>query len=268
MPVTLVLSTNAGKEHQFRTHSRHSDPRGPGKVAIGKVQRSNTVQNLIQGPEGPLDFSAASAVRDVLAEQLGRPFVVVQHESGFAVRMAPPAQEAPPETRQYLEDQAAPPIVLRPAPRAMWHMYPLAALGLFILITSGISPIHQILSSYFPADWAMVLAASGVALILYALFRVYLPVILHRYTVTDDAVEAVHGIIKRDTTRVRLEHLRSVGMRQSIPDRLLNVGDLDFYSAGTGTVDVVFADIRAPVRIKAEIHRRIENVARRSRSDD
>jgi membrane protein YdbS with pleckstrin-like domain len=232
----------------------------------------------IVGPDGPLDFTSASTIREVLSQQLGTPFVVVEHGQGFAVRQTNLAGQETPAAIQ--TDEAKPPasemarpaqadtLVIRPDPRAMWHMYPAVLGGLFLLLSAAIPPWVQALHGYLSFDWATALVVSGAALALYALFKIYLPVLLHRYTVTSDAVEATVGIIKRDTTRVRLEHLRSVGMRQTIADRILNVGDLDFYSAGSGAVDVVFSDIRSPWKIKAEIHRRIEANRRGGRADD
>ncbi|MFN2348854.1 MAG: PH domain-containing protein [Thioalkalivibrio sp.] len=81
--------------------------------------------------------------------------------------------------------------------------------------------------------------------------------VYHRYVrlyrVTPDSVEEHVGIVARQTRRVRLQHVRSVGLRQTFFGRLFNVGDLEFASSGTGEVDIVFRGIRSPATMRTHI---------------
>jgi hypothetical protein len=77
------------------------------------------------------------------------------------------------------------------------------------------------------------------------------------YRVTHDAIEEIVGIVAIQTRRVRLQHVRSVGLQQTVFGRIFNVGTLEFASAGTGEIDVRFAGIRRPAIVRSLIHERI-----------
>jgi hypothetical protein len=62
------------------------------------------------------------------------------------------------------------------------------------------------------------------------------------------------------TRRVRLQHVRSVGLQQTMFGRIFNVGTLEFASAGTGEIDVRFAGIRRPATVRSLIHERINRL--------
>lgn len=66
------------------------------------------------------------------------------------------------------------------------------------------------------------------------------------------------GIITRDVTNVRFDEIRTIGLRQGIFDRLLNIGTLEFASSGTDDVDIRFINMANPAGVKAEIEDIIE----------
>jgi membrane protein YdbS with pleckstrin-like domain len=66
------------------------------------------------------------------------------------------------------------------------------------------------------------------------------------------------GILTRDVTNVRFAEIRTIGLRQGILDRLLNIGILEFASSGTDDVDIRFINIANPAGVKAEIEAIIE----------
>ncbi len=66
------------------------------------------------------------------------------------------------------------------------------------------------------------------------------------------------GIITRDVTNVRFDEIRTIGLRQGIFDRLLNIGTLEFASSGTDDVDIRFTNMANPTGVKAEIEDIIE----------
>lgn len=66
------------------------------------------------------------------------------------------------------------------------------------------------------------------------------------------------GIISRDVTNVRFDEIRTIGLRQGIFDRLLNIGTLEFASSGTDDVDIRFINMANPAGVKAEIEDIIE----------
>ena len=69
------------------------------------------------------------------------------------------------------------------------------------------------------------------------------------YRVTGFGVEARLGIIAHQTVGLRFQDIRSMTIRQSLPERLLGVGLLEFASAGTDGAPVRFDQIAHPARV-------------------
>jgi len=66
------------------------------------------------------------------------------------------------------------------------------------------------------------------------------------------------GIVTRNVTHIRFAEIRTIGLRQGLLDRLLNIGILEFASSGTDDVDIRFINIANPTGVKAEIETIIE----------
>jgi Bacterial PH domain len=69
------------------------------------------------------------------------------------------------------------------------------------------------------------------------------------YRVTGFGVEARLGIIAHQTVGLRFQDIRSMGIKQSLLDRLLNVGLLEFTSAGTDGAPVRFNRVANPGKV-------------------
>jgi hypothetical protein len=69
------------------------------------------------------------------------------------------------------------------------------------------------------------------------------------YRITGFGVEARLGIIAHQTVGLRFQDIRSMSIRQSVPERLLGVGMLEFNSAGTDGAPVQFKQIAKPARV-------------------
>jgi Bacterial PH domain len=69
------------------------------------------------------------------------------------------------------------------------------------------------------------------------------------YRVTGFGVEARLGIIAHQTVGLRFQDIRSMGIKQSLLDRLLNVGLLEFTSAGTDEDPVRFNRVANPGKV-------------------
>lgn len=66
------------------------------------------------------------------------------------------------------------------------------------------------------------------------------------------------GILTRDVTHIRFSEIRTIGLRQGLLDRLLNIGILEFASSGTDDMDIRFINIANPTGVKAKIEAIIE----------
>jgi uncharacterized membrane protein YdbT with pleckstrin-like domain len=70
------------------------------------------------------------------------------------------------------------------------------------------------------------------------------------FIVTNDRIITRVGLIARNTTEMRIRHIRTMMVRQNIGERLLGIGTLITISAAEGEAAVVFKGIRDPQGIK------------------
>jgi hypothetical protein len=78
------------------------------------------------------------------------------------------------------------------------------------------------------------------------------------YHVTDTGVEARVGILARSSVALRYVDIRSVTLNQSLANRLLNIGTLEFTSAGSNGQPVRFEGVGRPLWIKEIVEARME----------
>lgn len=71
-----------------------------------------------------------------------------------------------------------------------------------------------------------------------------------RLVVTDKRTIRHIGIIKRHTTEVLHDHVRSVDIRQTFFERMLDVGTIGIDSAGQDGIEIEVSDIPHPYEIK------------------
>jgi uncharacterized membrane protein YdbT with pleckstrin-like domain len=69
------------------------------------------------------------------------------------------------------------------------------------------------------------------------------------YTITDRRLHIKKGIFSRTTHDTRLERVQNVNTRQSLLERLLRVGTVDFDTAGTDDADFAFAGVANPRKV-------------------
>lgn len=69
-----------------------------------------------------------------------------------------------------------------------------------------------------------------------------------------DGVILKKGIIAQEQVHIRYEDIKTVGVQQSIADRILGIGTVRLDSAGTnGTVDIIFKNIINPIKTRLKI---------------
>lgn len=213
-------------------------------------------------------FHRAANLRDLLQQETGRPYKVTEQGELFVVERSnlgadPGAKPAPREDA----DTRTPTRVLHPAARSYWPSWVLISLCALVFVacrTPG-TWAPWLDSAGLPISAAMVghyvaLAAAGVGII--TLLRIYIAVYTVRYRVLADAVEISEGFIARRQRHIQLRHVRSVGLRNGFAERLLGVGTLEFASAGTSEVDIRFAGISRPARLRTDIQTRINQQTR------
>ena len=76
-----------------------------------------------------------------------------------------------------------------------------------------------------------------------------------RYTITSQRLHIRRGILSRSVQQTRLERVQNVNTDQSVLQRLLQIGTVDFDTAGTDDSDFVFAGVADPEAVVRAVDR-------------
>jgi uncharacterized membrane protein YdbT with pleckstrin-like domain len=66
------------------------------------------------------------------------------------------------------------------------------------------------------------------------------------YTITDRRLNIKRGIVSREIQETRLERVQNVNYRQSVYQRVMQIGDVDFDTAATDDYNFVFSGVADP----------------------
>jgi uncharacterized membrane protein YdbT with pleckstrin-like domain len=136
----------------------------------------------------------------------------------------------------------------------------LAALG------AGVAALVTVIGDGFSAGWTITAFVVLVALVIVAGFLWRLTT---TYTITNQRLTIRRGVLSRHIQQTRVERVQNVNVDQSIADRLLRVGQVDFDTAGTDDSDFTFRGVAGPdrvVRAVDEAHREREAAVREAGS--
>ncbi|MBI3575786.1 MAG: PH domain-containing protein [Gammaproteobacteria bacterium] len=138
----------------------------------------------------------------------------------------------------------------RPALRNQWFAILVAMLLFVLFVYFGVKGA----AAGGGRNVQIVLALIGVPML------VLVAMIVYRYhvwtfTIRGDTIESCRGIIGRDVQSIRVQDLRNVNVRQTIWQRLLGVGDVEFSSAGGAGVEVTFYGVTDPLSVKNRVMR-------------
>lgn len=80
-----------------------------------------------------------------------------------------------------------------------------------------------------------------------------------RYTITTRRLNIRHGIIARDVQETKIERIQDVNYRQSVYQRIMQIGDVDFDTAAIDAgADFVFAGVADPEQVVDQVHHSTE----------
>jgi uncharacterized membrane protein YdbT with pleckstrin-like domain len=110
-------------------------------------------------------------------------------------------------------------------------------------------------------------AAVGAGVIFLLLLLVgWIKRISTRYSITDRRLRIQRGIVSRNVEEARLERVQNVNVRQSVLERLLQVGTVDFDTASNRADDTFqFRGIADPAEITRLVDQAHEAQAERAR---
>jgi len=72
------------------------------------------------------------------------------------------------------------------------------------------------------------------------------------YTITDRRLNIKRGIISREVQETRLERVQNVNFSQSVYQRVMQIGDVDFDTAASDDYNFIFAGVADPAEV---VHR-------------
>ena len=76
-----------------------------------------------------------------------------------------------------------------------------------------------------------------------------------QFTVTTHRLIIRHGILSRREQSAHIDRVQNITTRQTVADRMLGVGAVDFDTAGTDDYEFVFRGIRHPQQLRERISR-------------
>ena len=81
-----------------------------------------------------------------------------------------------------------------------------------------------------------------------------------RYSITNQRLTIETGILSRDVHQTRLERIQNVNSRQSLFERLLRIGTVDFDTAGESQFDFSFRGVSDPRGIVRTVDRALHEL--------
>ena len=125
-----------------------------------------------------------------------------------------------------------------------------------ILITAAIALVVGLVTSLTgdeaDAGLVTIVAVAGVALtIVVGLVKR----IATDYVITDRRLHIKHGIVSRTIQETRLQRVQNVNFTQSVLQRLLQIGDVDFDTAAGDDYNFVFSGVAQPEDVVHQVDR-------------
>jgi uncharacterized membrane protein YdbT with pleckstrin-like domain len=126
--------------------------------------------------------------------------------------------------------------------------------GLFVVLIAAfvVAIVTNITGDGTDSSLVTLVAVVGVAVIVLAGFIKRVTV---HYTITTRRLHIKRGIISREIQETRLERVQNVNYDQSVLQRLLQVGDVDFDTAAGDDFNFVFAGVANPDEVVERVDR-------------
>lgn len=75
------------------------------------------------------------------------------------------------------------------------------------------------------------------------------------YTITDRRLNIKRGIVSRNVQETRLLRVQNVNFQQSVYERIMQIGDVDFDTAAGDDYGFVFAGVAEPAKVVEQVDR-------------
>lgn len=117
-----------------------------------------------------------------------------------------------------------------------------------LLVVAGIALIGVLVTDISVVVWALI----GLALVVLAGFLKRMATV---YTITNQRLRIKRGLIARRVQQTRIERVQNVNTEQSVAERILQVGTVDFDTAGSDDSEFKFAGVSQPEEVVAAVER-------------
>ena len=107
------------------------------------------------------------------------------------------------------------------------------------------------------AGWVAAAVAVGIAIVL---LSGLISRLRTTYTITDQRLTIDIGLLSRDLHQTRLERVQNVSSRQTLPQRILHIGTVDFDTAGESGFDFSFRGVSQPHEIVRTVDRALRKL--------
>jgi uncharacterized membrane protein YdbT with pleckstrin-like domain len=144
---------------------------------------------------------------------------------------------------------------LQPGERILYQGHPSwrAALAFYVrglALTSAAALIVAVATGFAATGpdqgWVLAVAMVGVAT---TILGGLLKQVATSYTITDRRLRIRRGIVSRTVQETGLHRVRNVNYRQTLAQRALRIGDVDFEAAGGQDLDLSFSGVAQPADV-------------------
>jgi uncharacterized membrane protein YdbT with pleckstrin-like domain len=135
--------------------------------------------------------------------------------------------------------------IARPAWLNQWWQIGIMFLLPFVFILAVLKG-HQYFSPENLRVVYVVIAAVFVYLIAVVIYRRY----SWAYNIDSETIESREGVIARKVRSIRVQDLRNINVNQTLWQRIMGVGDVEFSSAGGSGIEVTFRGVDDPLEVK------------------
>jgi uncharacterized membrane protein YdbT with pleckstrin-like domain len=117
-----------------------------------------------------------------------------------------------------------------------------------IVWQGGRSPM-SLLGYWIAGILTIILLGLGFIIILLGILKMQRP----RYYVTNQRIKSEYGFLSRVIRDAELDKIQDTLVKQDLWGRLFNYGDLYFSTAGSGSYEIIFANVSNPEGLKNTI---------------
>lgn len=137
---------------------------------------------------------------------------------------------------------------------AAFREQPLRTFALVVLL--GLATWLWGLTFWSTIHYLSAVVAALPLLVLGLLLQLYIGALFTKLTVTEDRVILRKGIISKRTSELRHRDIRAIEVKQSILERLFNVGRIGISSSGQSDLEIVIGGIVDPQSVAQELRSR------------